>query len=235
MIAPTLPSSRRSISRFSTWGRPEHAIHLPRCNHDLSAQNACCTGLYILHVSRNNRSLGRELKQNAVQNNPVFLGEVRLDSSQQLDLPDAQVSLCWFEPVRYLNTAPASPNGFHRIGKRQEHDVAQNRSFTDGKFCCQMRNSIISPHNDRCIDRSSPFRRIQPCSPLPVRDSKSIAKIPDSLCHDSKSFYEKFTFCHIVSNASPVCASESVIITQQKARREYALATGFCSVMCNLL
>ena len=87
--------------------------------------------------------MGRELKQNAVQNNPVFLGEVRLDSSQQLDLPDAQVSLCWFEPVRYLNTAPASPNGFHRIGKRQEHDVAQNRSFTDGKFCCQMRNSRV--------------------------------------------------------------------------------------------
>ena len=93
-----------------------------------------------------------------------------------------------------------------------------------------MWDSIISARDDHCIDRSSPFRRIQPCSLLPVRDSNSIAKIPDTFCHDSKSFYEKFTFCHIVSNTSPVRANESVIIAQQKARcRALLIQRDFCA------
>ena len=163
--------------------------------------------------------MGRELKQDAVQNNPIFLIQMRLDLLLQLDLPGIQEVICRLEPVRYLYTAPASPNSFHRIGKRQEHDVTKNRPFTDGEFYCQMWNSIISPRDDHCIDRSSPFRRIQPCSLLPVRDSNSIAKIPDTFCHDSKSFQEKFTFCHIVLWHLLVRLSKQVLL-QQKARCE---------------
>lgn len=141
--------------------------------------------------------MGCELKQDAVQNNPIFLIQIRFDLSQQLDLFGIQEAIRWLEPVGYLYATPATPNSFHRIGKRQKHDVTKNRPFTDSEFYCQMWNSIISPCDDHCIDRSSPFRRIQRCSLLPVRDTNSIAKIPDTFCHDSKSFYEKFTFCYI--------------------------------------
>ncbi len=54
-----------------------------------------CTQRLVL---RSNRSLGRELKQDAVQNNPIFLIEVRFDSSQQFDLLVIQDTISWFEP-----------------------------------------------------------------------------------------------------------------------------------------
>ena len=42
--------------------------------------------------------MGRELKQDAVQNNPIFLIEVRFDSSQQFDLLVIQDTISWLEP-----------------------------------------------------------------------------------------------------------------------------------------
>lgn len=42
--------------------------------------------------------MGSELKQDAVQNNPIFLIEVRFDSAQQFDLLVIQDTISWFEP-----------------------------------------------------------------------------------------------------------------------------------------
>ena len=42
--------------------------------------------------------MGRELKQDAVQNNPIFLIEMWFDSSQQFDLFIIQNTISWFEP-----------------------------------------------------------------------------------------------------------------------------------------
>lgn len=163
--------------------------------------------------------MGRKLQNDAVENNTIFLVEGRFYLLQQRDLLWTQKAVCWFEPVRYFHSAPASPNSFQRIGKHEEGDVTENCSLTDTEFCCQIRRRIRPPRNDHCIDRRSPFRRIQPCSLLPVRDTNSIAKIPDTFCHDSKSFQEKFTFCHIVLWHLLVRLSKQVLL-QQKARCE---------------
>ena len=129
------------------------------------------------------------------------------DLPEQHDLFCIQITLCWSEPVSQFHPAPSSPNSFHRIGKRQEHDVTKNRPFTYSKLCRKMRNRILPPSDDHCINCSSPFRRIQPCSPLPVRDENSIAKIPDTFCHDFENSSDISTFRHIPPLAQPTPCS----------------------------
>ena len=124
------------------------------------------------------------------------------DLPEQHDLFCIQITLCWSEPVSQLHAPSSAPNSLHWIGKRQEHDVTKNRPFTYSKLCRKMRNRILPPSDDHCINCSSPFRRIQPCSPLPVRDENSIAKIPDTFCHDFEisSFILRFVIFLSYSN-----------------------------------
>lgn len=53
LIAPAMPSSRRSISRFSTWERPEHAIHLSRSNYAwwVFTAESCVMMLHMIWAS----------------------------------------------------------------------------------------------------------------------------------------------------------------------------------------
>ncbi len=154
------------------------------------------------------------MQNNTVENNPIVLVKVWFELSQQHNLLRIQKAVCRLKPIGQLYTAPASPNSFHRIGKRQECDVTENRPFTDREFCRQVRHRIIPSRDNHCINRSSPFHRIQPCSLLPARDTNSIAKIPDTFCHDSISYRELFTFCHISDGTSPCCTDQTVFFPQ---------------------
>ena len=103
----------------------------------------------------------KKLKENAVQDDTVPPGKIGLDSSQQPDLFRIQPGIPRVKPVSQLHTAMAAPYSFQRMGQRQEDDITLNRPLADMEFDGSISIGIEPSPADCCINRGSPFRRIQ--------------------------------------------------------------------------